>query len=568
MDEAQQFFLSYSRQDSEFALKLARDLRADGLPVWIDQLSLVPGRNWDRSIEAALNASAGVIVLLSPDSIKSDNVLDEVALAVDESKEILPVLLADCSIPLRLRRKQHIGFVGSDYASGLSRLKQALNKVITDGLHRSEEQGSLDGNENEGDRLSQGNAAASEANARQRPILTTASMAVLPLRRLTDDDHTRLIADGVHDEVSTSLSRIPTFHVVSSSTTRSLNVDGTTLRKVSREFGVRYAITGSLAVASGRVRVSVELEEIQSARVLWDERFEEEINDIFAVIDHITEAIVSRLHPHVYSAEIRRLGGKTKEEMTSWELVHRARMVRWSRSGLEESIELLRRSLELDADSALAHAELARALSNQAQWEGRIDLIGEINEHVKTAVKIDPNNPAALVASCVAYNNLGNYEMAYKAGQRACEINPNHADAWACAGMSLSGLGRPREAMDHIRRGIELSPRDPLLYVWHLFLTHANIIAGDRQQAVIENREAARLFPGNFVVHMTLAVNLASIGEYEEAREHWQEARRMFPDVSIDLFMAFTSLQKTPAHIVEADREAMEAAGFNLSASD
>ncbi|MDH3644942.1 MAG: TIR domain-containing protein, partial [Gammaproteobacteria bacterium] len=374
-------FISYSRTDSEFALRLAEDLRDNGQPVWVDQLDIKPGTNWDREVEAALEVSTQVVVLLSPASVASDHVLDEIALALDEGKEVLPVIVAECRTPLRLRRRQHVDFL-SDYEAAFRQLLLTLT---------------------EGRQATQSAEPRSMPTKRSEPatenLLATASMAVLPLRRLTDDDRTRLIAGGVHDEVTNSLSRIPTFHVVSAATTRTLAADSTSLRQVAREFGVRYAITGSLAIADARIRVSVELQEIQTARVLWSERFDDELNDLFSVIDRINEAIVSRLHPHVYNAEIRRLGNKSADEMNAWELVHRARMVRWTRAGLNESIDLLRRSLELDADSALAHAELARALSNLAQWDGRLDLFAEMTEHVKAAMKINSDDPAALVAS-------------------------------------------------------------------------------------------------------------------------------------------------------------------------
>ncbi|HSG91810.1 MAG TPA: TIR domain-containing protein [Pseudomonadales bacterium] len=552
MEQPGKFFLSYARKDSDFALRLAKDLRDSGHPVWVDQLDIEPGTNWDRSVEAALDACVRVIVVLSPTSVASDNVLDEIALAIDEGKDVLPVLMAPSRVPLRLRRRQHID-LATDYDTGFAQLLAALSAPSPIVAPRAA--GVTKGPDE-------------DAEAPLDPPLTTASMAVLPMRSLTDDDRTRLIAGGIHDEVTNSLSRIQAFHVVSAATTRTLAPDLVSLRQVAREFGVRYAITGSLAIAGDRLRVTAELQEIQSAKVLWDERFDEDTSDLFAVIDRVTEAIVGRLHPHVYSAEIRRLGRQSPQALSAWELVHRARMVRWTRAGLNDSIELLRRSLELDADSALAHAELARALSNLAQLDGRIDLFGEINQHVKAAMKIGPNDPAALVASCVAYNNFGRYEEALAAGSRAIELNPNHADAWACTGYSLGGLGRTEESVEHLRRGIELSPRDPLLYVWHLFLARTYAVAGEHDAAVRENREAARLFGGSFAVQMTLAVNLAVTGEYEEARAHWLEARRLLPEVSVDFFLGFMAVQRASEALVETNRAAMLAAGFDRMADD
>jgi hypothetical protein len=118
-------FVSYSRADSPFAVKLASDLRANGASVWIDQLDIAAGARWDNSIEEALRRSARVIVLLSPKAVASQNVLDEVSFAMDEGKTLVPVLVEPCTIPMRLRRLQYVDFTSS-YETALGRLLVTL----------------------------------------------------------------------------------------------------------------------------------------------------------------------------------------------------------------------------------------------------------------------------------------------------------------------------------------------------------------------------------------------------------------------------------------------------------
>ncbi len=118
-------FISYSREDSEFALRLAQDLRAAGANVWIDQLDIHPGKPWDNAIEDALQNSPQMLAVLSPTSVRSENVRDEIAYALKQGKIVIPVLYMDCLIPLRLERKQYIDF-RSDYARGLSALLHHL----------------------------------------------------------------------------------------------------------------------------------------------------------------------------------------------------------------------------------------------------------------------------------------------------------------------------------------------------------------------------------------------------------------------------------------------------------
>ena len=118
-------FFSYSRHDSEFTLKLAKDLRAAGAPVWLDQLDIPPGRHWDTAVEKAIGVSSSLLIVLSPDSVQSENVMDEVSYALEEGKLVIPVLYRDCKIPLRLRRLQYID-LRTDYQGGLAEIRKML----------------------------------------------------------------------------------------------------------------------------------------------------------------------------------------------------------------------------------------------------------------------------------------------------------------------------------------------------------------------------------------------------------------------------------------------------------
>jgi hypothetical protein len=121
----ERIFFNYSRTDKDFVLRLAKDMRSEGVNLWIDQLDIAPGDRWDRAVEEALGAAPCLLVGLSPDSVNSQNVMDEVSLAFDERKRIVPVLLKQCDIPFRLRRLQYVDLT-DDYAAGLAELVDAV----------------------------------------------------------------------------------------------------------------------------------------------------------------------------------------------------------------------------------------------------------------------------------------------------------------------------------------------------------------------------------------------------------------------------------------------------------
>jgi len=119
-------FVSYSREDLEFVQRLAKDLKARGAKVWMDKLDIRPGQRWEVEVQTALDECLRMLVILSPAAIASKNVLAEAAFALDEAKEVIPVLYRECKIPFRLRPFQYADF-RSDYSVGLEELLASLS---------------------------------------------------------------------------------------------------------------------------------------------------------------------------------------------------------------------------------------------------------------------------------------------------------------------------------------------------------------------------------------------------------------------------------------------------------
>ncbi len=153
-------FVSYSRQQQEFVFKLVADLKQAGVPVWLDQTDITPGQRWDIAIEHALQASTHMLIIISKASADSANVRDEIDLALDSGKSIIPVRVDDAELPLRIRRMQWTDF-RDNYASALERLLTALPR------------GQIDPIEAE---------ASQDKTAKSPPIAGTTSLPVVPTR--------------------------------------------------------------------------------------------------------------------------------------------------------------------------------------------------------------------------------------------------------------------------------------------------------------------------------------------------------------------------------------------------
>lgn len=123
-------FLSYSRANKDFAIKLAKELKAEGFLVWLDQLDIPAGSRWDREVEKALKESEIFMIILTQASVDSENVMDEIGYAIDTRKRFLPVLLEDCDVPLRLRRFQYVDFTTKSFDEGVESAKELLRSLI------------------------------------------------------------------------------------------------------------------------------------------------------------------------------------------------------------------------------------------------------------------------------------------------------------------------------------------------------------------------------------------------------------------------------------------------------
>src|SRR5688572_6184290 len=122
-------FISYSRAHSAFVVRLARDLKSAGFDVWLDQLDIPKGARWDDAIEAAVEKSSTFMIVLSPESIESQNVKDELSYAIDAGKHILPVVIQPCNIPLRLRRFQYVDFTDKPYTDSFADIERSLSNT-------------------------------------------------------------------------------------------------------------------------------------------------------------------------------------------------------------------------------------------------------------------------------------------------------------------------------------------------------------------------------------------------------------------------------------------------------
>jgi hypothetical protein len=123
-------FLSYSRVNKDFAIRLAKELKSEGFNIWLDQMDIPAGARWDREVEKALRESEIFMIILTSASVDSENVMDEIGYAIDNNKRFLPVLLEKCEVPFRLRRFQYVDFTDKSFDDGVESAKELLRGLV------------------------------------------------------------------------------------------------------------------------------------------------------------------------------------------------------------------------------------------------------------------------------------------------------------------------------------------------------------------------------------------------------------------------------------------------------
>jgi tetratricopeptide (TPR) repeat protein len=310
--------------------------------------------------------------------------------------------------------------------------------------------------------------------------------------------------------------------------------------QVARELGVRYVLEGSVRKAGNRVRVTAQLIDATTGNHIWAERYERELDDIFALQDEIAETIVASVEPELGSVERDRARRKPPENLDAWDLYQRGL---WhvfddvNRDSLAEAKQLFQRACEFDPGFAAAHAELAythvaeiiRGLSDDPKAS-----LEQAAAAAERAVALDPRDPAARVALGRVLIFRHSHERAIAEMEAALALNAGFDRAHYGLGMALLYGGRPEESIPQFETGIRLSPRSPVLWAYWMMLGLAYINLEKYREATASFEKAVQQPNAAFMVFVHAASTLAHLGRIDEARALLAEAKTRKPGFSID----------------------------------
>lgn len=379
------------------------------------------------------------------------------------------------------------------------------------------------------------------------------SIAVLPLVNMSGDPEQEFFVDGLSEDIITELSRFHELLVISRNSTFVHKGKAVKVQEVAREFGVDYVLEGSVRKAGDRIRVTVQLIDGETDRHVWAERYDRKLEDIFAIQDEMTHAIVATLPGRVEAATHDRAKRKPTDNMAAYECVLAAKVLhhRSIREDNAEAQRLLDRALALDPNYAHAHAWKACVLGQSwiYGWDADTEAtLQQVLAELEMALALDDNDSD--VHRILAAVNLtrDDHDKAVYHQERALALNPNYDLVVVQQGELLTWLGRPEEGIDWIRKAMRLNPYHPERFWNHL--GRACYCAEKYAEAV---DAFSRITRPDHTHHAFLAATFAQMGNAVAAAAHAAEVLKRERGFSVAACLATQHYKR------EVDRQRHEA---------
>ncbi len=385
-------------------------------------------------------------------------------------------------------------------------------------------------------------ATAGEARPAERPVLV-----VLPFDNMTGDAGQEYFADGMTEDLTTALSHLRWFSVISRNSAFTYKGRAVDVRQVGRELGAGYVLEGSIRRAGDRVRVNAQLCAADDGRHVWAQRFDAGLQDIFALQDHVVEAVSAAIEPNLQMAEAERARARPTGSLGAYDLYLRALPQRWrgTRDSTDEALALLRRAVALDGDFAAAWGMLADLAGYRISqgWAAPCEAEEALRGARQLADAAVVDNPSALAWAGYALSFVGrDFAAGLGTAQRALALAPHSSQVLFLSGWCHLYAGAWRPAVAHLEHAMRLSPVDPLILTFHVALGAAHF-TGERYAAAADHaRTACGTRQGYLVPLRLLAASLALLGQVEEARAAVADLRRAAPEETLRTIAARTAL--------------------------
>ncbi len=339
------------------------------------------------------------------------------------------------------------------------------------------------------------------------------------------------------EDIITGLSRFRSLFVTARNSTFGYKGQAPDVRAVARTLAVRYVLEGSVRRGGSRVRVTAQLVDAETGNHIWAERYDREMDDIFAIQDEVTEAIVAAIAPEISDVERARATRKPPESLDTWDLYQRglAAFYASTEAGLSSAIAQFDEVCAADPGFAPAFAMAAGARWRHVihfEPDNRVEILETALEKAQRATTLDPRDAVCLCHAGEVLSMLGRHEMAIPKLEEAVALNPADAVVRYFLGSVLRRAGRFDEALPHFDSAMRLSPRD--VWITGMLTDKAHVLfALERYEEALRWAERARTSPNprtmTFAVH---AATLSLLGRDAEATAAVADLRAHAPNLT------------------------------------
>ena len=381
-------------------------------------------------------------------------------------------------------------------------------------------------------RLGPGKATPSRAPETPLPLPDIPSIAVLPFANLSGDAEQEFFADGITEDILTELSRFRDLFVISRTSAFTYKGKNLTVQEVARELGVQYVVEGSVRKAGNRVRITAQLIDAETDRHIWAERYDRDLEDIFAIQDEITQTISATLPGRVEASRRERAQNKPTDSMAAYELVLGGKRLhhRSNRDRNPEALEMVDRAIAIDPKYAHAHAWKACILGQAWSYGWMEDAdatFEEINRELQIALTLDENDSDVHRILAAVHLTRHEFDKAAFHQDRALALNPNDDLIVVQKGEILTWMGEPEDGISWIEKAIRLNPYHPERFWGHLGRAYFGARRYPEAISAFQKIAAPDLGP-----HAFLAAANARGGDEAAVERHASEVLALAPEFS------------------------------------
>jgi adenylate cyclase len=378
------------------------------------------------------------------------------------------------------------------------------------------------------------------------------SVAVIPFQLRSEDPRFESIGDGLADDVIASLSRMADFFVISRLSTMAFRRSPLGVRRIGELLGVQYVLSGSVQTAYPQALLMTELADARDGRIVWTQRFQGDLADIFAMQGELARKVVHSVAPFVRSLELHRARISNFDQLDAYALTLRGveLMHRLVREDFMEARRAFETAIARDPTSPRPHAWLAKwhvlHVANGTSDDAAQDSAAA-TACAERALECDPEDALALaVAGHVEARSRYDLDAAEMRLTQALTVNPNEPLAWLWTGITHAWRGRGREAVECSERALSLSPLDPMIYYFNSLASTAHLLAGSYERALDLSERSLRANLLHTPTLRTLAAAQMELGRVREARDTVRQLLQVEPGLTVAAFRARYPGRDTP----------------------